>query len=509
MSNMQIGDVETAIEEDTGLQFVTFQVGDEVFGFSMAQVLEIIRLPQTVEVPLTPGALHGLANLRGTILPVLDLRQILHLDSVENSDATRVVVTDAGTPVGLVVDRVMQVVNATAEQLDTQSSAQSNVDSDVLQGVLKTGDQLVQILNVDQLISQEFQKVAAQAAASGDASGVSETLNIEPEDEDIDQLVSFTVDGQEYAFDLMDVEGTLRVPENITQVPQASSHVLGLIDLRGTLVPLLSLRRMFHLPEAPISEAHRILLVNLRRPDGTKDSVGLVVDQVREVLRVPRDTQDDMPGLLQADAEEIARVCRLDGGKRLVSVVATEALFGHPAVTQALDENPTQTDQEDSDMDTNEMSDDSAQLVVFLLNGQEYSVSIDDVQEITRVPERMDKVPKTAEFIDGMVNLRGTVLPVLDMRSRFNIARMDSNDRQRIIVLAVDGVRTGFVVDSVAEVLRLSKDQIETAPNLSEEQSRVISQVVNLKEQKRMIQVLTVDELLSDRELNTLNHEAA
>lgn len=506
MSNMQVGDLENAVEEDTSLQFVTFQVGDEVFGFSMAQVLEIIRLPQTVEVPLTPGALHGLANLRGTILPVLDLRQILHMDAVEHSDATRVVVTDAGSPVGLVVDRVMQVVNATADQIDDNQSVQSNVDSDVLTGVLKTGDQLVQILNVNQLISQEFQKVVAQAAQSGDPSGIANVLEGDADDEDIDQLVSFTVDQQEYAFDLMDVEGTLRVPDNITQVPQSGSHVLGLIDLRGTLVPLMSLRRMFGLGDAAITEAHRILLVNLRKPDGSKDSVGLVVDQVREVLRVPSDVQDDMPSLLQADSDEITRVCRLDGGRRLVSVVATEALFGHPAIAQALEEHPTETVETE---EQESMTEENAQLVVFLLNGQEYSVSIDDVQEITRVPDRMDKVPKTASFIDGMVNLRGTVLPVLDMRTRFNIERMPSNDRQRIIVLSVDGTRTGFVVDSVAEVLRLSKDQIETAPNLSEEQSRVISQVVNLKEDKRMIQVLTVDELLSDKELNTLSTEAA
>ncbi|MGB0965267.1 MAG: chemotaxis protein CheW [Litorivicinus sp.] len=506
MSNMQIGDLENAVEEDTSLQFVTFQVGDEVFGFSMAQVSEIIRLPQTVEVPLTPGALHGLANLRGTILPVLDLRQILHMDRVEHNDATRVVVTDAGSQVGLVVDRVLQVVNATADQIEDSTSVQSNVDSDVLNGVLKTDQHLVQILNVNQLISQEFQRVAAQAASVGDPTGLSDIIAEDDEDEDMDQLVSFSVDSQEYAFDLMDVEGTLRVPEHITQVPQAGSHVLGLIDLRGTLVPLLSLRRMFALRDAEITEAHRILLVNLRKSDGSKESVGLVVDQVREVLRVPRDVQDAMPGLLQADADEITRVCRLDNGKRLVSVVATDALFGHPAVTAALEENPTQhtetTEQE-------EMIEENAQLVVFLLNGQEYSVSIDDVQEITRVPERMDKVPKTASFIDGMVNLRGTVLPVLDMRTRFNIERMPSNDRQRIIVLSVEGVRTGFVVDSVAEVLRLAKDQIETAPNLSEEQSRVISQVVNLKEDKRMIQVLTVDELLSNKELSTIATEAA
>lgn len=64
----------TEIEiEDSSNQYVTFNVGDELFGFPMVDVLEIIRLPSTVQVPLTPKALAGLANLRGSVLPILDL----------------------------------------------------------------------------------------------------------------------------------------------------------------------------------------------------------------------------------------------------------------------------------------------------------------------------------------------------------------------------------------------------------------------------------------------------
>jgi purine-binding chemotaxis protein CheW len=121
----------------------------------------------------------------------------------------------------------------------------------------------------------------------------------------------------------------------------------------------------------------------------------------------------------------------------------------------------------------------------------------------------MDKVPKTPKFIEGVVNLRGTVLPVIDMRTRFGIDKMDGNDRQRIVVLNIAGTKTGFVVDSVAQVLRLPKEQIEDSPNLSEEQSRVMGKVVNLKDDKRIIQVLEVDELLSKKEVSAIEKQAA
>lgn len=106
-----------------------------------------------------------------------------------------------------------------------------------------------------------------------------------------------------------------------------------------------------------------------------------------------------------------------------------------------------------------------------------------------------------------MVNLRGTVLPVLDMRTRFDIDKMDKNDRQRIIVLSVDGNQTGFIVDGVAEVLRLPKDQIESSPELSEDQSRVTGEVVNLKDHERIIQVLKACELLTAKEAKLLQSE--
>jgi len=505
--------------EEISNQYVTFQVVDEVFGFPMASVLEIIRLPNTVQVPLTPSALVGLANLRGSVLPILDLRRVLQLDETVYNDATRVIVSDVGSPVGLVVDKVAQVMNVEPDQIDYSGQAQSTLNADMLGGVIKGSDgaPLTQLLNVEVLISQEFSTVLAATASDNleSAANAQQMQLLAQEAEDVtDQLVSFTVEDQEYAFNLMEVEEIVRIPETISKVPRTDNHVLGLIDLRGRLLPLVSLRRLFALTEKPIDGDNRILVVNLRRANGRKDSVGLVVDDVKEVLRVTKEVQDIVPNLLTRgeDGSDIDSICRLDNGKRLVSVLRANSLLTHPAIQAAMEareveeENKVIEDENLQESDTDN-DDDTAQLVVFHLGEQEYGVSIDDVQEITRLPEKLDKVPKTAEFIEGMVNLRGTVLPVLDMRTRFGMQKMTHNERQRIIVLSLDGKHTGFVVDFVAEVLRLPRKQIETAPNLSKDQARIMGRVVNLKEAKRMIQVLAVRELLSEQEMQVISEE--
>jgi purine-binding chemotaxis protein CheW len=162
-------------------------------------------------------------------------------------------------------------------------------------------------------------------------------------------------------------------------------------------------------------------VVTLARTGGRAESVGIVVDHVRAVMRIDRESQDQMPALLSKSgtANQIQTVCRLDGGKRLISVLNEQALFSHEAVRSAVESakqegGEQQVQSERETQDTRE--DDENKLVVFLLAEQEFGVIVESVQEIIRVPEEMSRVPKTPAFIEGMVNLRGAVLPVIDIR---------------------------------------------------------------------------------------------
>jgi purine-binding chemotaxis protein CheW len=151
------------------------------------------------------------------------------------------------------------------------------------------------------------------------------------------------------------------------------------------------------------------------------------------------------------------------------------------------------------------VSDDEEQFVVFRLMDEEYGVPIESVQEIVRVPDELTRVPKTPDFIEGVINLRGSVLPVVDQRRRFGLPGIERTDHQRIMVFTIKGIRTGFIVDSVSEVMRISARFIDGAPKLSSEQQRLIRRVANLEAQKRMILLLDIDELLKIEELEALH----
>lgn len=486
-------------------QFVTFIAGGEVFAVDMAPVQEIIRLPEVVRVPLAPATLEGLANLRGKVLPIISLRRMFGFSEQEHDDATRAVVIDVGQPLGFVVDRVASVVGVEPGQIEDVSSIRSAVDTDLLSGLIKNvgGHAMIMVLDFEKLIAREFSKIAAISKNNGVAGAL--TANTDEEEEEANdelQLVSFNVAEQEYAIAIEDVQEIVQVPDTIIHVPHSDSHVIGVMTLRSRLLPLVSLRRMFGLSDQPLDEKSRIVVLALGSA-----SVGVAVDGVSEVLRVAKTFVDAMPPLLARDGDlaDISEICRLDEGKRLVSIITVRHLFDHSAIKEALNTvNDIKRENSEEGIELEDDLDDDEQVVVFHLGKEEFGVPINSVQEIVRVPDELIHVPKAPAFVEGVINLRGSVLPVIDLRLRLGMERVERSDRQRIMVFLIANVRTGFIVDQVAEVLKIPRVVIEPSPQLSTGQGKLLSRMANMEKQKRMVQLLEPAYLVEGEDLESL-----
>jgi purine-binding chemotaxis protein CheW len=531
-------------------QYVTFCIADEMFAVALAPVQEIIRMPAVAHLPLAPGALEGLANLRGRVLPIVNLRRLLGCAERPHDDATRALVIHIGQALAFVVDRVASVISVDPAQIESTDALQSVVSADFLKGVIKRpsadgGVEMLLLIDFERVIEGQLSTNGkGRARTAGRTAAVTRNAPQEAgaavSEEEL-RLVSFSVAAQEYALDIAQVQEIVQLPEHITALPNAPAHVLGLIALRNRLLPMVSLRSLFGLPRVEYAEQQRIVVTLL--PGGM--NVGLVTDAVKEVLSVPRSQAEPMPGILAADdgLQEITSVCRLEEGKRLVSIIATDRLLRMPAIAQAIaaaqsnaqstarsvtqstvqsaalpaapsapiatnagetDTMPTGTLQADTlhadDIDT----DDDLQVVIFRLGAEEFGVPITSVQEIVRVPESLTRVPRTPAFVEGVINLRGTVLPVIDQRARLGLPLLQRRDGQRIMVYLLGGTRTGFIVDSVAEVLRIPQSDIAPAPELSGEQNPLISRIANLQGAKRLVMLIDPQHLLQGRELQAV-----
>ena len=483
-------------------QFVSFLVNKERFTFPMLSVGEIIRVPTMVSVPLGPPQMIGLANLRGNVLPVYDLSAILLGTHTQTSDVTRVIVVESELgSVGFLVDRVLRVYSAPNDTVIDKSAMTDSIAYDYMLGIIKQSDQPVeQILDVSALA--KAQAVTKQDGNAMQLSGMKRIDNDEvqeaEEDDSLQQLVCFSLEEQEFAFHLQDVEEIVRVPSEISQLPDSAPAVLGLVNLRGRIIPIVDLSNAIGMMHTDINEASRIVVTQ----NSEYGSVGFVVAKVSNVVSISDSELESVPSVCNDGAESglLEAVYRSDGGKRLVSIINLSNIYGR-ALMSALSSIEDDIKQESQMSEGNDVTideDDCEQYVIFWINGQEYGVSIDDTQEITRVPEKLESVPSTPDYLKGIVNLRGTVLPVIDLRSRLGMPSSETSERQRIVVLTKDKQRTGFIVDGVAEVKTVVRQTIENAPSLSDMQSEFLNRLIKLNDEKRIIQIIEPNVLLND-----------
>ncbi len=145
----------------------------------------------------------------------------------------------------------------------------------------------------------------------------------------------------------------------------------------------------------------------------------------------------------------------------------------------------------------------SSQYVTFLLGNETYGISILKLNEIIAYQEGTT-IPNVPGFIKGVLNLRGTVVPVIDLRERFSMEKKEYDQFTVIMILDVSGRIMGLIVDAVSDVITLGKESIKPRPNFSTSISLEFIQGMGVKDNKFII-LLDVDKLLSVDELNLVD----
>ncbi|WP_291846416.1 chemotaxis protein CheW [Bradyrhizobium sp.] len=486
-----------ATQSSEDQRFLTFKSEGRLYALPAASVLEVVRMPPLARVPQAPRSLMGLANLRGSVLPVASVRALLGRQEAA-THASRLIVLDGSSPVALAVDEVSNLVRVAVGKVKTAEADIASEAGEHLSGVFEIDADVTKILDVAELLRGGFEQSAPRrrAVAATVAAKTAENASIETIRQ---RLVTFEVAGQEYAFPLDAVREIVTTPESLMAIPGSDDAVRGVMPYRDGLLPLLSLRKLLGLPSAVLSR-EKVLIVTLGDV-----LIGFVADRTRAVLSVDPARVEPAPSVLAARAggeTQIKEIYRAGQG-RLVSILAPERLFreevmrkltqGDTAMKAKAEENHRESDA------------DKLRFLIFRLDDNEFALPIDAVDEVARVPDQITRLPKTPKFLEGVINLRGEVLPVVDQRRRFEMPPTTDGANRRLVVVRSDRHRAGLIVDGVSEVLRCSPDAVQPSPDLTGEALGLVHSVINLEASGRIVLLLDPSELLTRTERGLLD----
>lgn len=134
-------------------QFVVFKLGNEEYGIDTSKVTTIVRMMTIARVPKTPDFIKGVINLRGEIIPIMDLRARFHLEAIEHTEDTRITIIKVEEVViGIIVDAVTEVMQFADDDIENVTNFSNNYSLDYIYGIGKMNERIITLLNLEKLV---------------------------------------------------------------------------------------------------------------------------------------------------------------------------------------------------------------------------------------------------------------------------------------------------------------------------------------------------------------------
>lgn len=304
------------------LRVVVFQMADNDYVAPVTEVQEIILLNELIRMPNAPEYVEGLIQRRGRIIPVIDLRKQLRMPLDEHGvDACVLIIRLKFGPVGFIVDSASELIMIKTRDFEVPSQVIAGIDRLYLQGVAYLDQRLLIMLDFEQLLTPAEQAQLGELASSAAQPEAVDTLfagqstaaaqtSAGQTHADLLNLLIFELSDELYCVPMTAV---FEVREPLAWMPlpdgRAAPHVLGLVNLRGLVLPVLDLRRRFDLAIKQNSNDNRLIVLH-----AAGSLVALWADAVRGLMRLPRTLfQPAPPDVARIDPEYYDQVATVDG----------------------------------------------------------------------------------------------------------------------------------------------------------------------------------------------------
>ncbi|MEO1323111.1 MAG: chemotaxis protein CheW [Pseudomonadota bacterium] len=439
--------------------FGTFFVGESEFAVSVEAIQEVVNEPEEfADIPLSPDYLIGLFNLRGVIIPVVDLHTIFGSASEAPEMERKIAIIEHGEHCfGLLVDRTGDVFNTRDAEQSLFSRVQGDLRETIVSGVFKLDDgaRLVQILDPFELLNLE----RLPRVTGGLRSGLSRRKRGPRH-----QCISFKVGTATCAFDMDSIKEIVEL-EKIDDTTLASEWTLGAIDLRGNTVPVIDFRVYLSNVDAEPVESlieRNCKLIVMKMGDNL---ISLLVDEIENIISYYDDDLLPFPSV-GLHRGEMFKGCLGNDDDKMVLLLDHQLVFSDEQVAQvtrghsALFHEKTEAKETHSKNKRNRRT-----LITFRINAN-FALDIENVSEVIGFPDAVMEPPNLPDYIEGMVNLRGALIPIINLRLLYGLPSV-SREQTKLLIFAQGDQKYAIMVDAVESIINVDDSNSGLLPRLS------------------------------------------
>lgn len=466
---------ESAPDEPTGTARVvrsqsiygSFWLDDTEFALSAGVIREVVNEPARISpMPLAPAFMLGLFNLRGKIIPVVDLRHLLEFPARQASERKVAIIEDGDHCIGIMVDRTGEVLNVHGASRVDFRPRKGRVKDVVVEGLLKLdgGERIVQILDPCEILNLEkIPRGEVPAGQRTDAAVASRGPRF--------NCISFQFGHTTCAIDLRHVREVMEAPEIMDSV-LVHDCFIGITNLRGAIIPVADFRNFMgdvaNIRSSEETPPKRKMLVI--QTDG--GAIGLLVYSIDSIISFFEDEVLPFTKLALPRAD-IVRGCVLNKQNDIVMMLDYEALKADRIL---VDTALRCREIYPSDGEVRRTGGDragSARLTFIIFTfDRAFALDTTQVSEVINYPDTLLQPPYAIDFVDGIINLRDELISLINPRKLYGMTPAEKGS-EKVLIFKDGGSKYGILVDSVDEIVITTENQVAEMNLLAHQESKV------------------------------------
>lgn len=452
----------------------SFMIGENEFAISVNFVNEVVVSPASyIKLPLAPEYLLGLFNLRGMIIPVVDINAILKITNktTDNLGKKIAIIEFDNFKIGLLFDKVGEIFKSLDEE---KNEFDGNYEKGIISGVFRKdqGQRIIQILDVVELLKlKDIQLYNKEKDFSKN--------NIKQSRRGLrKQCITFGVGNSLFSFEINSIQEILKLSK-LSSTVKTNKHSLGFVNIRGATVPVVDLASLlgFSSEESlqdPMNEGEkRIVVIKVGQ-----EKFGLLVSSVNSILSFYSDELKPFPTLssfktnlyLGCISYHDMEILLLDSNYLFSESEIIELTHGHSKLFRESERNQL----------SKEKNSKKSTYISFCVDAL-FAISIKDVKEIIDEPSVYIKAPNLPDFYKGVLNLRGELVFIVDPLSLY-AKGSEKKALGKILILNYEDKKIGILVESVESILSLSEENKLPIPSMMLTQKNKLGIAADVKE---------------------------